>query len=399
MKLRPRSAVLVKKSFLSPHRANQSSGRILKVALGVWLWAAVAWSWAAETNAYTEVRPGVQYAHLSKPQGPLSIHVVKFEYHRPDLKLLSTLGRPTIFGLASVRKELAFLPPTTGQPLAAINGDFFIMKKDPYQGEPKGLQISEGQLLRSPAKSACFWMEAGGQPRVGTVGSECRVLWPTGKETRIGINDKRGPDECALLTPVLGHSTRTTNGVELILEPQGQGPWLPLQANQTYLARVREVHRHGNTPIGPNQMVLSIGPELVSQTLPLETGTRLKIVTALSPDLTGVSTAMGGGPILVAQGRSLQASSKDPRNPRTAIGWNDREFYFVVVDGRKKDLSIGVDFAELADLMIELGCQEALNLDGGGSTTLWLKGQVVNHPSENGVERNVANALVLLQSR
>jgi hypothetical protein len=389
----------VKTLYLFHHPTNKSSARIFKVTLGVLLWAAVALSWAAETNAYTEVRPGVQYAHISKPQGPLSIHVVKFEYRRPDLKLLSTLGRRTIFGLASVRKEIAFLPPTTGQPIAAINGDFFIMKKDPYQGEPRGLQISEGQLVRSPAKTACFWMEAGGQPRIGIVRSECKVLWPTGKATPIGINDKRGPDSIALLTPILGPSTRTTNGVELILEPEGQGLWLPLQADQIYLARVREVHRNGNTPIGPRDMVLSIGPELASQNLPVEAGTRLKIVTAVSPDLTGVPTALGGGPILVAQGRSLQGSSKDPRNPRTAIGWNDRDFYFVVVDGRKKDLSIGVGFAELADLMIELGCQEAFNLDGGGSTTLWLNGQVVNHPSEKGVERNVANALVLLRTR
>jgi exopolysaccharide biosynthesis protein len=67
------------------------------------------------------------------------------------------------------------------------------------------------------------------------------------------------------------------------------------------------------------------------------------------------------------------------------------------VDGRKKDLSIGVGFAELADIMLELGCKEALNLDGGGSTTLWLNGEVANHPSEKGVERNVANALVLVR--
>ena len=93
----------------------------------------------------------------------------------------------------------------------------------------------------------------------------------------------------------------------------------------------------------------------------------------------------------------MKRRSKDPRNPRTAIGWNDKEFFFVVVDGRSKELSIGVRFAELADLMVELGCKEALNLDGGGSTTLWLGGKVVNHPSEKGVERNVANALVLVR--
>ena len=68
--------------------------------------------------------------------------------------------------------------------------------------------------------------------------------------------------------------------------------------------------------------------------------------------------------------------------------------------GIGKDIEKGrVGFAELADLMIELGCQEALNLDGGGSTTLWLNGKVANHPSEKGVERNVANTLVLVRKK
>ena len=223
------------------------------------------------------------------------------------------------------------------------------------------------------------------------------MLLHNGRETPICINEPHRLDGATLLTPILGPSTRATNGLDLILEPQGQGSWLPLQANQTYLARVREVRPNGNAPIGPNDMTLSLGTTLASQILPLEPGTRLKIVTAFTPDLTGVRTAIGGGPILVAQGRSLERRTRDPRNPRTAIGWNDRDFYFVVVDGRKKDLSIGVGFAELANIMIELGCKEALNLDGGGSTTLWLNGAVANHPSEHGVERNVANALVLVR--
>jgi exopolysaccharide biosynthesis protein len=85
------------------------------------------------------------------------------------------------------------------------------------------------------------------------------------------------------------------------------------------------------------------------------------------------------------------------RNPRTAIGWNDREFFMVVVDGRKADLSVGMTFPELAALMVRLGCKEAMNLDGGGSTTMWLNGKVINHPSEKGVLRHVANTLVLVQ--
>ena len=84
------------------------------------------------------------------------------------------------------------------------------------------------------------------------------------------------------------------------------------------------------------------------------------------------------------------------RAPRMAIGWNDDYFYFAVIDGRQKDLSMGMTFGETAAFMKQLGCSDALNLDGGGSTTFWLDGKVMNSPSDKH-ERTVANALILVK--
>jgi len=64
----------------------------------------------------------------------------------------------------------------------------------------------------------------------------------------------------------------------------------------------------------------------------------------------------------------MQWQSTQFRQPRTAIGWNSNFFYIVEVDGRQRGLSVGMTFPELADYMVKLGCDEALNLDGGGST-------------------------------
>ena len=86
------------------------------------------------------------------------------------------------------------------------------------------------------------------------------------------------------------------------------------------------------------------------------------------------------------------------KHPRTALGWNDRYFYLVAVDGRQKHLSIGMTLNELAQYMISLGCREAMNLDGGGSSTLWLLDGVVNSPSDE-EERSVANALILVRKK
>jgi exopolysaccharide biosynthesis protein len=130
---------------------------------------------------------------------------------------------------------------------------------------------------------------------------------------------------------------------------------------------------------------------------------------ATSPDLSGARTAIGGGPHLVHQARRLELprpitkgrwphefAAMRERHPRTALGWNDRYLYLVVVDGRQRKLSRGMTLSELADYLIGLGCQEAINLDGGGSSTLWCNGRVLNSPSD-GWEREVANALVVVR--
>ena len=70
--------------------------------------------------------------------------------------------------------------------------------------------------------------------------------------------------------------------------------------------------------------------------------------------------------------------------------------FLVEVDGRQASLSVGMTYSELAEYMLKLGCTEALNLDGGGSATMWVCGQVANSPSE-GRERGMANALVVVQ--
>jgi exopolysaccharide biosynthesis protein len=122
--------------------------------------------------------------------------------------------------------------------------------------------------------------------------------------------------------------------------------------------------------------------------------------------MRGSKTALGGGPMLVHQGRrqkisrdgagTYESDSMFERHPRSAIGWNKDYYFLVVVDGRQKNLSVGMTLEELSACMSDLGCEEALNLDGGGSSTLWYDGKVVNSPCD-GVERNVANAIVVVQ--
>ena len=84
------------------------------------------------------------------------------------------------------------------------------------------------------------------------------------------------------------------------------------------------------------------------------------------------------------------------RHPRTAFGWNKQWYFLVQVDGRQRDLSVGMTLDELSAWLVKLGCEEALNLDGGGSSSLWFEGRVRNSPCD-GYERNIANSLLVVR--
>jgi len=110
------------------------------------------------------------------------------------------------------------------------------------------------------------------------------------------------------------------------------------------------------------------------------------------------------GPLLIDKGKAVEQLDQPfntNRHPRTAIGiTKDNHLILLTVDGRSSN-SYGMSIAELTEVMHALGCVQAMNLDGGGSTTAWAKGYgVVNYPSDNKKfdhdgERSVANAIII----
>ena len=120
----------------------------------------------------------------------------------------------------------------------------------------------------------------------------------------------------------------------------------------------------------------------------------------------GGPQVIGGYPVLLDRGvrkgdlgMGERPSFAAARHPRTAVGYDSRGklLWLVVVDGRQVPRSAGMSLPELADLMLALGADEALNLDGGGSTAMSLRGRVVNRPSDARGERTVANSLWLVR--
>jgi hypothetical protein len=93
----------------------------------------------------------------------------------------------------------------------------------------------------------------------------------------------------------------------------------------------------------------------------------------------------------------LSKSGAGDRHPRTAVAFNNDYVFFVVVDGRDLGVSEGMNMTELGNFCKDyLGATDGMNMDGGGSSTIWVNGEVKNNPSDYTGERSVANGLMMI---
>ena len=354
---------------------------------------------------FTDVGTGLAYAHETVAKVPWSIHVVRVDRTDPTLSLRTVHAGGGALGLETLSSQLKRLPATAGKPVAAVNGDFY-QRDRAYAGDPRGLQIAEGELLSAPSGGLSLGWDTNGQPHLLELTAQFTAQWPDGSAAPFGLNEETKSDNMILYTPAAGTSTHTVGTRELILEPVG-GSGSPLQLSTLLTVRVREVRDGGDVKLEKGTLVLSIGPALVRKMPKTVPGTEIKLDLYSAPKPLELRNAIGGGPQLVSDGKPLKihpkqsdsysVTSMTERHPRSAVGWNRTHYFLVEVDGRQKDLSVGMTLEELGRFMARLGCDEAMNLDGGGSATLWLDGSVRNSPCDGG-ERPLANSLVVIRA-
>ncbi|MSU83973.1 MAG: phosphodiester glycosidase family protein [Pedosphaera sp.] len=334
---------------------------------------------------------GFSYIQETLAEGPWSIQVIRIRRDRTDLGIHVLLGGGDHLGVATLSSQASTFPRARGQALAALNGDFFA-REGPCLGDPEGLCIRDGEFISAPNGKSAFWMGPDRSLHLGPVVSLLSMMTSDGTSLAIGLNEER-QERPVLFTAAVGPRTPSSQGTECRLIAEA-GSELPIRPGIRSTFRLQSVHSGGNTVIPTNGVVLSlpVGHEIPpSQTVP---GSLWTLSTETRPDLKNTPTALGGGPALLKDGRSTQFQSSDARHPRSAIGWNAEFFFLVQVDGRQRGLSVGMSLAELAAHFARLGCTDALNLDGGGSSTLWARGQVMNTPCE-GSERPMGNALII----
>lgn len=287
--------------------------------------------------------------------------------------------------------------------LGGVNGDFFQFGKDPG-GDPQNLMVRGGELLSHPVSGSRNFAAGWGPDGLLTLGA---AAWEASFAVNAGparpiqsLNARADEGEVTLHTDSAGYAYGSVEAVSARI-------WVGayrLGPESSLIGTVTEVEPvQGRVRIAPGELLLTGAGSAAGAIRGLKAGDQIRVgVRVTGFDWRRVREVMGGGPVLLQEGRSVLApgpnSFADTRHPRTALGRTpDGSLWLVVVDGRQK-MSVGASLAELTEIMRRWGCTDAINLDGGGSSTMNLLGLTLNRPSA-GTERPVANGVLLFGPR
>lgn len=340
--------------------------------------------------------------------GPWRVNVIKIDPRTATGKLIASHGTDLVHG-----EKTTDLAIGAGA-IAGVNASFYGGDL-PYPWNPVGLSISEGELLREPGtqqREVDFLVDAEtGKVTMGRMGWTGHI-WNRRLREQLELeslnSEPHVPRECAELVDqatcaVDGDTVRFTAdfdvstpvglGVEVVLGPRG--------------CVVRRLTIRG-TALAPGETSIQATGQDASELLRATSrgcmATRLTLLNrrgkpvATPPTLYGVS----GKHRLIAGGEILEVTRSGDffdRQPRTIAGNTaDGIIMLATIDGRQAS-SVGATLAETALVAQALGMHDAVNLDGGGSTTMAARGQLVNQPSSwsYGGQRPVADALVYVE--
>ena len=342
-------------------------------------------------------------------------------------------GREVVSSMANrYDEEINFYYQSWGKRnnvVAAINGDYWEREyypNGPYTGRPAGGQVISGWFARRfPGYSggSGFFYTIWGVPHIGgdvwngdVDACRQKVIFQDASEANInGINIERSSDDLMLYTPQWASSTHTDNsGVEVLA--QVDRPDLPLPwstSSNSCTGTIIEVRDgQGNTTIPFDHIVLSgtgsgattlrnkcvVGETLNLQMLIKDYGFDSRVPVHPPQDWTKAYGSCGADrEILIDSQISNLPSPDTTKRARTAVAFNTNYVFFVVVQEITNNGTSGMTFQELAIFCRDsLGATHAASLDGGGSSTLWVNGQVKNQPSD-GSERATTNGLLMVQ--
>ena len=313
------------------------------------------------------VSKGIKHIKLVRYyQGrPVKLNIIEADMNvNPKIKVEPVLASATLSRKASITAMAR-----RNNSLVAVNGAFFL----PQTGCPLGTMMVDKKLYTGPVfnRVAMGIFDDGFKMDRVKLNANLKCGWNNIKVDN--INQPRMSVAYTLCyTPDWGTMAPVTpkNGLQVVVSD----------------GKVISITKQ-RSPIPLNGFVL-VGP--ATNLLPLKINDKVELDVKTLPAWENVNHIISGGPYLVKDGQ-VYVDIQDQkllaiggRNPRTAIGYTkDNRFIMITADGREGS-SIGMTLKELAYYMKQLGCVNAMNLDGGGSTVMYVKGAIANKPPVQG---------------
>jgi exopolysaccharide biosynthesis protein len=359
----------------------------------------------SEGLKFKEVEAGIEYGqtisgHASADQltGPWLINALRIDLSRAQIKAVRALDEGV--GLETVSSLAARHNAT-----AAVNGGYFRLA-GPYRGDSIGIALVDHKLISEPYRERAEFAltDVRGKTEIafGHLKFAGEVAIGGARHSVDGVNRPLASDELIVFTPEF-HRTTLTNpdGVEIVVR-------------QNRIVNVFDFTGSSRIPID-GFVVSAVGKSRDWLKSHVRKGARVNFSWRLEsttideePDWRVAHTIQGGGPQLIKNGKVAITDKEErmsptfaaARHPRTAIAkLNSGKLLLVTIDGRQPGVSTGMTLYMLADLLLELGATAAMNLDGGGSTTMVVQQKIVNKPSDQTGERPVSDAILVFSNR
>ena len=357
-------------------------------------------TYPVDTLAHYKVGPGTYYTalHFVDATNPLRVFFLEVDATNPFISFKSVLGKDSTL-TCECPSDIAKRKSKAGAVyFAGTNADFFNIKG------PIGLPIAgcmvEGQIGLIPNTRPDIAFDRNLIPFVGTNVFDGNIRF-AGKSFPIStVNTIRNPDQLVLYNSLNGRYTHTdSTGTEVLVRLK-DGNWA---VNKMLKANVVSIETGvGNMQVPAGSAVLSgqgtAQTFLKALKINDEIELNLGITMTNGGEKPSLTDMVGGDRLILQDGKVAETDWVKP-NPRTAMGYSadKTRIYFCVVDGRSQ-LSVGVSTKQLADIMKSAGAYTAINLDGGGSSCMYVKELNVMNVTSDGKERPVGNGIFAVSS-
>ena len=362
---------------------------------------------------FKTMRDGIEYAEMTREidNQPVKMNLLRLDLSKARLDVVhamdAAIGTETVSSMAM--RHGAF---------AAINAGFFRLDKSIFAGDAAGVLMIDKKLLSESVNNRIVLAVINEKDKTEVIFGHLEVdyLALIGKQSLDvnGVNRERKNDELIIYTPEFNRTTLTSkSGVEVTVID----------------GKVKAIFKSGSNIIPPNGFILSAtgkAEDILLKSSKIGAKVHLPLIQPFSmldnekeqkeeekrrdplavidfETFKKVEDITNGVPQLIKNSKiditwEQEKSSKsfvETKHPRTAVAkLKDGKFLMVTVDGRS-EASGGIGLEDLAKILLELGATDAMNLDGGGSTTMFLDGKIVNHPSDKEGERKVGDAILV----